>query len=138
DLFLILNYPTDYLSQVLSEETGKGYKGALGYFPTPFHVCILMTRMTKGEDEESNKRAAVNDPAVGCGAMLLAASNYHLRGFGQDISKIAVELCKIQMYWYAPWYAYHSSELEGFDERELIIGLSEEKKSVQGQLVFSL
>jgi hypothetical protein len=51
---------------------------------------------------------------VGCAAMLLPASNYFLRGYGQEISGIAVKLCTLQMYFYAPWYA-RPGEVSGFD-----------------------
>lgn len=136
DLFLVLNYPTDYLSGVLSEETGKGYKGALGYYPTPFHIVEFMTAITFTEDKDY-KKEIVNDPCLGCGAMLLPASNYTLRGGGQDISRIAVSLATIQTYWYAPWYAFHPSGIEGFSEKQAI-SLSGEKSEVEGQLVFSM
>ncbi|CAM4051266.1 N-6 DNA methylase [Paenibacillus alkaliterrae] len=103
DLFLVLDNPTDYLSQVLCDETGKGYKAGLGYYPTPFQVTRMMVEMTHGDgDKEEKKQQTVMDSCVGCGAMLLPASNYFLRGYGQDISGIAVKLCKIQMYFYAP------------------------------------
>jgi hypothetical protein len=116
DLFLVQNYPFDYLSQVLCDETGRGYKAGLGYFPTPMNVTRMMVEMTVGNDAEKMKRQTVMDPCVGCGAMLLPASNYYLRGYGQDISLIATKLCKIQMYWYAPWYAFHPEGLKGFDD----------------------
>lgn len=134
DLFLILRYPTDYLSRLLSEETGKGYKGALGYYPTPFHICILMNELTfeKGKDY---KKQTVIDPCIGCGAMLLPASNYTLRGYGQDISKIAIDLAKIQMYWYAPWYAFHPENIGGFEEGEPLIIHDQRMES---QLMFNL
>ncbi|WII35289.1 N-6 DNA methylase [Paenibacillus thiaminolyticus] len=105
DLFLVLDHPTDYLSSLLSHQTGKGNKSALGYFPTPFHIALMMLEMAHvGSEPEKMKRQTVCDPCVGCGAMLLPASNYFLRGFGTDISGIATRLCLIQMHFYAPWY----------------------------------
>lgn len=125
DLFLILNYPTDYLSQLLSEQTGRGYKGALGYFPTPFHVTQMMTELTlAGEDPEELKKKTVNDPCVGCGAFLLPASNHYLRAYGMDISGIAVKLCSVQMFWFAPWYARVSESIKGFDTGSKPVQLS--------------
>lgn len=115
DLFLILDNPTDYLSYLLCDQTGKGYKAGLGYYPTPFHITQMMVEITHGNgDPETMKRQSVMDPCVGCGAMLLPASNYFLRGYGQDISVIAVKLCLIQMYFYAPWFA-RPGEVSGFD-----------------------
>lgn len=123
DLFLVMDNPTDYLSNVLCDETGKGYKSGLGYFPTPFTVTQMMVQIAHGDgDPDQKKRQTVLDPCVGCGAMLLPASNYFLRGYGQDISGIAVKLCTIQMYWYAPWYA-RPGQVDGFDEVEAPIQL---------------
>jgi len=138
DLFMILNYPTDYLSRLLSDQSGKGYKDSLGYFPTPFNICLAMTKMTVGDDSEANKRQVVSDPCVGCGAMLLAASNYFLKAYGMDISQIAVKLAKIQMYWYAPWFAFHPEHIQGFQDQKDFITLSNQKKVIDGQLMFSL
>jgi len=117
DIFLIQSYPTDYMSTALSEETGKGYKSGLGYFPTPMSICNLMTEITfGGVDPEVAKKQTLSDSCVGCGALPLPASNYTLRLYAQDISMIAVKLCRIQMYWYAPWFAFCPDWLEGFDE----------------------
>lgn len=126
DLFLVLTYPTDYLSQLLCDESGKGYKQGLGYYPTPFSVSVMMTKMTfDGLDAEVVKLQSVCDPCVGCGALLLPASNYALRGYGQDISSIAVKLCEVQMHWYAPWYARPNNELKGFDIPAEATGMAE-------------
>jgi hypothetical protein len=139
DLFLVLDNPTDYLSHVLCDQTGKGYKSGLGYFPTPFHITRMMVEMTHGDgDLEEKKRQSVMDPAIGCGAMLLPASNYFLGGYGQDISGIAVKLCTIQMYFYAPWYA-RPGKVVGYDHVEALIELVpaiSNKKVTAVQLAF--
>jgi hypothetical protein len=123
DLFLVLDNPTDYLSYLLCDQTGKGYKSGLGYYPTPFNIAQMMVGIAHGDgDSEQMKRQTVLDSCVGCGAMLLPASNYFLRGYGQDISSIAVKLCTIQMYWYAPWFA-RPGQVTGFDEVEAPIQL---------------
>jgi hypothetical protein len=138
DLFLVLDAPTDYFSELLSEQTGKGYKDAVGYFPTPFHVSLMMTEMIIAEqDKEELKYQTVYEPSVGCGSMLLAASNYFLRCRAQDISATAIKLCKIQMYWYAPWFAHHPKTLKGFDRAAIQIRPLHEEID-EGQLVFSL
>lgn len=135
DLFLVLDNPTDYMSNLLCDQTGKGYKSGLGYFPTPFNITRMMVEMVHvSDDPEVMKIQTVCDPCIGCGAMLLPASNYYLRGYGMDISGIAVNLCKIQMYFYAPWYAYPGS-VKGFDDTNSIkLVFDEEEK---GQLAFS-
>ncbi|GAK41915.1 hypothetical protein TCA2_4407 [Paenibacillus sp. TCA20] len=140
DIFLVQNYPTDYLSHTLSEETGKGYKSGLGYFPTPFNITCMMTQMTMGGDPEEEKRQTVYDGCVGCGATILPASNHTLRMIAQDISQIAVKLCKIQTYWYAPWYAFHPQWLKGFEQSKTIslVPATPGKKVLEGQLAFDL
>lgn len=138
DLFLPLRYPTDYMSNVLCEETGRGYKQGLGYYPTPFNVCLLMNQMVmSGGDPEKMKRKTVMEPAVGCGALLLPSSNQVLRGFAQDVSSIAIKLCKIQMYWYAPWFAFHPDGIKGFEDAPAITMSTESLKGVaEGQQMF--
>lgn len=127
DLFQVLDNPIDYLSTVLCEQTGNGYKGALGYYPTPFNITVLMAQLS-GTGEEM-KYQTVYDPCVGCGAMLLPMSNLTLRAFAQDISLIAVKLCKIQMFWFCPWYAMPDPGLAGFDHDETV----SDTRSVEGQ-----
>jgi hypothetical protein len=100
----------------------------------------MMTEIAAGGgDPEVLKRQSVMDPCIGCGALLLPASNYHLKGFGQDISHIAVKLAKIQMYWYAPWFAFHPNHLKGFNDDEPIMLIpSRDRDAIEGQLAFDL
>ncbi|MCE3203408.1 DNA methyltransferase family protein [Paenibacillus sonchi] len=135
DLFLLLDNPTDYLSGILCEQTGKGYKAGLGYYPTPFHLTCMMVEMVSEGVPEEMKRQTVNDPCVGCGAMMLPASNYYLRGSAMDISSIAIKLCKIQMYFYAPWFAI-PGQVKGFDEQEPIPLIVNSDSGI-GQLAFN-
>lgn len=105
DLFLVLKYPTDYLSGLLEEATSRGHAKSLGYFSTPPSITQLMTRMQmSGQDPEEMKMKSVYDPCVGCGAMLLPMSDFCFFAAGQDINPDAVKACKIQFYWYAPWF----------------------------------
>ncbi|KQN96848.1 type I restriction-modification system subunit M [Paenibacillus sp. Leaf72] len=139
DLFLVLDNPYDHMSYLLCDQTGKGYKSGLGYFPTPFSVAEMLVEMTNlGGDREDLKRKTVLDPSVGCGALLLPASNYYLRGYAQDISSIALKLCRIQMYWYAPWYAC-PGEVSGFDAVKPIqlVPATANKNVSSRQLAFS-
>ncbi|WP_150274147.1 type I restriction-modification system subunit M [Paenibacillus tepidiphilus] len=141
DLFLILDNPTDYLSDLLCDQTGKGYKQGLGYYPTPMDISVFMTEIVRGDqDPEALKKLTVMDSCVGCGAMLLPASNYFLRAYAQDISLIATKLCRIQMYFYAPWYAIPGENIKGFNQNAepLSLVLSPNTKlAAAGQLAFS-
>ncbi|MEB9897776.1 N-6 DNA methylase [Bacillus cereus] len=140
DLFLVLDNPTDYLSYVLCEVTGKGYKSVLGYYPTPFSITQMMTDIVHGDGEpEQLKRQTVYDPCVGCGATLLPASNYFLRGYGQDVSGIALKLCVIQLFFYAPWFA-RPGQVDGYDETQphiQLIPAIPRRRVTEEQLAFS-
>lgn len=115
DLFFVLDYPTDYLSWVLADYESKSSRSGRGYFPTPFHIAQLMTKLDLGQDDpEHAKYRTVMDSCVGCGSLILPASNYTLRGYGTDINATAIKLCKVQMHWYAPWYADPQPQLFEF------------------------
>ena len=106
DLALVLQYPTDYLSGFLEDLSSRGDKSARGFFATPMNVTVMMNEMVMSDNNpEDMKYKSVIDPCVGCGALLLPASNYSLFGAGQDISMISVKFTKIQCMWYAPWFA---------------------------------
>src|SRR5262249_37835543 len=49
---------------------------------------------------------SVSDPCVGSGRMLLHASNFSFRLFGQDIDPLAVAMCKLNGALYAPWLSF--------------------------------
>jgi len=49
---------------------------------------------------------SVCDPCVGSGRMLLHASNFSLRLYGQDIDPVAISMCKTNGALYAPWLAF--------------------------------
>ncbi|MEK4781007.1 hypothetical protein NST86_33105 [Bacillus sp. FSL L8-0199] len=140
DMFLMQKYPSDYMSHVLCEQTGKGYKDGLGYFPTPYQVSIMMTQIAYTDADnpimaEKYKKQTINDPCVGCGSTFLPASNYSLRGAACDVSKIAIDLVKIQSRIYAPWFSMHPEHIKGFDKEDIFeLRPSEEKKSMEGQL----
>lgn len=138
DLFLVLDNPFDYLSEALMNETGKGYHAGLGYYPTPLSITQLMTSILYGDmNAADNKKRTVYDPCVGCGALLLPASNYFLRAAGQDISLIATLLCKIQFLFYAPWFACPAN-VQGFEEEHEPIQLSlDPNLQGEGQFAFN-
>lgn len=98
---LLLN-PSDYLGQMLCE-TSHGKKN--GFYPTPINICECMVAMTSGDLSGGDRRhETVMDPAVGTGRMLLVASNYSMRLFGQDIDYLCVLITKINLALYAPWF----------------------------------
>jgi hypothetical protein len=91
--------PTDYIGQYMAEQ---GMNKGGGFFPTPMHVCEMMTRMTFGTGDHRTK--TVMDPCVGTGRFLMTASNFSLRLFGQDINYLAVLASKINLAMFAPWF----------------------------------
>lgn len=95
--------PADYLGWIMSEHKGRG-RDPSGFFPTPFSVVHLLTDMTfMGGDRVEMLRQTVMDPCVGTGRMLLAASNYSLCLYGQDINPRCVQATLVNGAVYAPW-----------------------------------
>lgn len=71
----------DFLGDVFSA-TEISNKWA-GQFFTPWEVCQLMSKITFGDIELSEKRITIGEPAVGGGAMLLSvAKDLREKGFG--------------------------------------------------------
>lgn len=95
----LLLYPTDYLGQLLCE---SNYGKKQGFFPTPMCISDLMARCVGGGGQDY-KFAKTEDCAVGTGRLLLAASNFSLRLYGQDIDALCCLITKINLALYAPW-----------------------------------
>lgn len=94
-------HPGDWAARIISENLyPKG--NALGWFPTPMCVCELMSAMTF---EGDSRFKTVNEPCLGTGAMLLAASNHSLRLCGSDIDADMIAWSKFQAFLYVPWLA---------------------------------
>ncbi len=102
-------YPHDYLGHYLADHRSKGWNPN-AYFPTPQVVCEFMAQMIfEGESEDDGRDPRlrlVQEPAVGTGRMLLAASNYSYCLSGQDIDKLVVEICLCNGAFYAPWLSF--------------------------------
>ncbi len=97
----LLLHPSDYLGQMLCE-TRHGKKN--GFYPTPIHVVDLMTQMVNCHKSGDLRREKTMDPCVGTGRMLLIASNYSMRLYGQDIDPLCCLITKINLALYAPWF----------------------------------
>lgn len=105
--------PTDYIGEYMAA-TGVGKAAA--FFPTPMTICTMMAMMTHGDGDHRTK--TVMDCAVGTGRTLLAASNYSLRLFGQDINYLCVLACKINFAFFAPWHLIPTSLFPAEPPRE--------------------
>lgn len=90
---------TDYLGEHMAME---GVGKAAAFFPTPMSLCTMMAMMTYTDCQQPSR--TVMDPAVGTGRTLLAASNYCLQLFGQDINALCVLVSKINFALFAPWH----------------------------------
>lgn len=100
--------PSDYLGSFLSERRASGWNKS-GFFPTPHCICEMMVEMQMAmpiENGRDPRTHSVNDPAVGTGRMLLAASNFSMNLCGQDIDPLVVKICLINGALYAPWLAF--------------------------------
>lgn len=98
-----LLFPSDYLGNYLSATKVNKYNKS-AFYPTPHTVVEMMVCLTMGEGDQ--RAATVCDPCVGTGRMLLHASNYSLRLYGQDIDPLVVRICQINGALYAPWLAF--------------------------------
>lgn len=109
EISLLQENPYDYFSILLEEYSTKEAKTIKGYFSTPSEVSILNTKLLNKKEQ---KDKVIYDPTIGCGALLLPLSNYHLKAYGQDVNKIALKVCLIQFMLYAPWFAFHPDDIE--------------------------
>jgi len=109
----LLNSPCDWSAFVLQgglqadKSKRSPWSRSTGFFSTPIHICQMMTDMTM---QAGNKKPwhdqrleTVLDPCVGTGSMLLPASNYSLRLYGQDIVNDLVLCCILNGYLFMPW-----------------------------------
>ena len=110
NLGLLLKHPYDYLGQLAADKQGSGkWSNPTAFFPTPMHVCAMMTQMTMGE---AGKTESVCDPCVGSGRFLMTASNYFLNLYGMDIDYQILKVCRVNMWCYVPW-GLHRPAVEG-------------------------
>lgn len=100
NLGLIMQEPGDYMAWGSCELGGMAKGNGNGYFPTPMNVCMMMAQM---QMTSADKSKTVADPCVGTGSMLLAASNFSLRLYAQDISLNMVKMCTVNGYIFMPW-----------------------------------
>lgn len=104
NLNLLIAFPHDYFGDILAlNRFGKGQ----GFYPTPMPVVTCMVEMLMHDvitcDLRDSRLETVNEPCLGTGRMLLAASNYSLRLSGQDINGTVIKAALINGYMYAPW-----------------------------------
>jgi hypothetical protein len=101
----MLDRPADYFGWMLSELKGRG-TDPRGFYPTPMDVALLLGQMTFPLDGADCRRQTVCDPCVGTGRMLLTASNWSLRLYGQDIDGRCCLATLVNGAIYAPWLAF--------------------------------
>lgn len=125
DVGLLMLYPEDYWGRLLPEIKSKDSQQATGFFPTPLVVSALMSEIVNG-GETPEKASEFYEPCVGTGSLMLAHSNYCLRGIGQDIDPLLLDCALFQFFLYAPWFAIPIWWLGGTD---LLLGnsLSQDK-----------
>jgi hypothetical protein len=104
DIGPLLLSPYDYIGAYISEHKSSKWNPT-AFFPTPHNVVECMVGMQM-HDAGDGRTKTVLDPCVGTGRMLLHASNYSLRLYGQDIDPVALAGCKINGALYAPWMSY--------------------------------
>jgi hypothetical protein len=99
----------DYMAHFAQGAENRNYNPyeGFGFFATPMTLARMMAEMTfSGADHERAKRESVCDPCCGTGTLLLAASNYSLNLYGQDLSLSMVRMCRLNGWLYAPWMVF--------------------------------
>lgn len=115
NLARLLHSPVDWPAFVLQGGLTGGKKSrwasATGFFATPIHICTVMAMMLMPMDEDPRVTSTF-DPCAGTGSMLLAASNYSLRLYGQDI---VPELClaaELNGWLWIPWLVFMPAHVD--------------------------
>ncbi len=103
--FFLDGYYDDLLGQVFMRLHPRRDNG-VGYFPTPFNVCLMMAKMCDPKPTDT-----FCDPCVGSGAFPLAVKYiihekygwqqsclYVPKMFCVDIGATQIKMCKVQMY----------------------------------------
>ena len=110
DLKMLLDHPGDWLGHYYEQNiiSRSGRKG-MGFFSTPMNLCTMICQMVL---TEKDLLAEVNEPCVGTGRFLMAASNYCLHLSGQDINQTVIKICKINGWLYIPSLVIPCRELK--------------------------
>lgn len=96
-------HPYDYFGELMAMTR---YGKATEFYPTPFSVAELMTRITMaGIETEDHRMKTSLDPCTGTGRIALFMSNYTLRVTCQDIHPFLAKTALVNFYLYAPWLA---------------------------------
>lgn len=101
----MIQAPYDYFGAFISERKAKGWNSS-AFFPTPHNVCECMVQMMFCHEDRDTRTLTVNEPCIGSGRMLLHASNFSLRLYGQDIDPLVLACARINGALFAPWMAY--------------------------------
>lgn len=130
---LMIKYPCDYMAWASCELANMARSGSkTGYFPTPGHVVKMMVEM---QMDESCKTKTVCEPCAGTGIMLLYASNYSLRLYGQEINQDLVKMATVNAWLYIPWMAY-PADIDWTtpeDKKEFIKGINSWVSKINNQ-----
>jgi hypothetical protein len=106
ELHRLLANPGDWAAHIANlYYGGRRSHNIHAWFPTPINVATMMVEMQFGGGVDYRCQT-ITDPCCGTGAMLLPASNYSLRLYGQDIDYTMCRLCEWQAWLYVPWLAF--------------------------------
>lgn len=112
--------PADYLGWLICEYRGRG-QDQTGFYPTPMNVCQMMASMAFAGPGQADPFAAVHEPCVGTGRLLLAASGYSIRLSGQDVNPTCVMATLVNGAVYAPWLSFPLPRMKGEGDDEPLV-----------------
>jgi hypothetical protein len=118
ELHRLMAHPADWMAALGCEYLCKGNHGT-AWFPTPIHIATCMVAMQFHDESGRDLRPlSVCDPCAGTGVMLLAASNYSLNLWAQDIDPLMCAMCEVNAWLYMPWLVWPAPWLKGMKGRE--------------------
>lgn len=110
---LLVRAPYDYLGAIISDRKGGGGWNPHAFYPTPFTVVEMMTRITIDTNTtEKGIFTTMIDPCIGTGRFPLCVSNHTVFVCGVDIDPTMVIASTINAFLYAPWMVWPISPLD--------------------------
>lgn len=97
----------------MNQKGGARWAKSTAFFSTPMNLCWAMVQMSfAGVDPEIAKCQTVLDPCAGTGSQLLAASNFSLRLYGQDIVHDLCLCAELNGWLWMPWLVFMPPYME--------------------------
>ncbi len=123
DLNFLVGYPYDYFGYILS---ANNFGKSLGFEPTPFDITQVLMRVSGlGLPGKDYRLKTVYDCCLGTGRLLLLASNYSLRLYGQELHYTIHRAAIVNGYLNAPWMVKPFPFLDDLPDNNIVVNANE-------------